>query len=87
MRKMVSLLCLVLFLAVAVPAQAQLREDVRAQRAPAKLFDQGGTSFRLNQLFDREHFRMQHSYEMSMGSFGGSSSSLGMYSESSVTLR
>lgn len=82
MRYTLSLVCLVLFLAVATPAQAQLRQDVHSQRAPVKLFDHGGAGYVLNQIFSPEHFRMQHSYEMSIGSFGGQSSSLGMYTNS-----
>ncbi len=79
MRKTLSMLCLLVFLVTALPAQAQLRADVYSQRSPAKLFDQGGAGFALNKLFSPEHFRMGHSYEMSFGSFGGQSSSLGMY--------
>lgn len=80
MRKLLSLLCLVVFLGVALPAQAQLRKDVNdAQQAPARLFSADGPVFTLNNLFSPDHFRMHHSYEMSFGSFGGNTSSLGMY--------
>ncbi len=82
MPRMLSLLCLVFFLAIAVPAQAQLRVDVPAQRAPARLFGSSSAGVVLNKLFSPEHFRMMHSYEMSMGSFGGSTSSMGMYTNS-----
>lgn len=79
MRNLLSLFCLVVFLAAALPAQAQLRENVRSQEARAKLYGHQGTAFALNQIFSPEHFRMSHSYEMSFGSFGGQTSSLGMY--------
>ncbi len=79
MRNLVSLLCLIVLLGVAVPAQAQLRANVQNQDARTQLYGQEGTAFSLNQLFSPQHFRMSHSYEMSFGSFGGSSSSLGMY--------
>ena len=79
MREMMSLLCLVVFLGIALPAQAQLREDVREQRAPTKLFDQGGAGFLLNKIFSPEQFRMSHTYEMSMGAGGGQNMSMGMY--------
>lgn len=79
MRTFVSLLCLIAFLGLTIPAQAQLRQDVRTQQAPAKLYGGEGTGFSLNQLFSPAHFQMNHSYEMSFGSFGGNASSLGMY--------
>lgn len=79
MRKLLSLFCLIVFLGVALPAEAQLRQDVRNQEARAQLYGQQGTAFSLNQLFSPDHFKMSHSYEMSFGSFGGNSSSLGMY--------
>ena len=79
MRKVLPLLCLLALLSLTVPAQAQHRADLPAKRAAVRLFDQGGPSFALNKLFSPEHFRMSHSYEMSMGSFGGNTSSMGMY--------
>lgn len=79
MRNLLSLLCLVVCLGVAVPAQAQLRKDVQSQQPSARLYGTDGPAFSLNKLFSPEHFRMSHSYEMSFGSFGGRSSSLGMY--------
>jgi hypothetical protein len=79
MRRLLSLLCFVVFLGVALPAQAQMRQDVAEGRAPAKLYEAGGSSFSLNKLFSPAHFRMAHSYELSFGSFGGQGSSLGMY--------
>lgn len=82
MRKTLSLLSLVALLGLTLPAQAQLRQEAKVQPAPVKLYDQSAPSFTLNKLFSPEHFRMSHSYEMSFGSFGGSSSSLGMYTNS-----
>ncbi len=79
MRKVFPLLCLLAILSLAVPAQAQHRANLPVQRAGVRLFDQGGPGFTLNKLFSPEHFRMSHSFEMSMGSFGGHTSSLGMY--------
>ncbi len=79
MRKLLSLLCFVALVAVTVPAQAQLRKDVNQQQSPAKLYGTDGPAFSLNKLFSPEHFRMSHSYEMSFGSYGGGTSSLGMY--------
>lgn len=79
MRNVLSLLCLVACLAIAVPAQAQLRGDVVAERAPTKLYDAGASGFVLNKLFSPAHFQMRHSYEMSVGSAPGGSYSLGAY--------
>jgi hypothetical protein len=78
MRKTLSVLCLILMLGLTMPAQAQLRQDVHTQAAPARLYDQGGATFSLNKYFSPEHFRMSHTVEMSSGSFG----SLGMYTNS-----
>lgn len=82
MRKLLSLLVLVVFLGTALPAQAQLRENVRSQEARAQIYGPQGGAFSLNTLFSPQHFKMSHSYEMSFGSFGGNSSSLGMYTNS-----
>lgn len=79
MRKTLSLLCLVAFLGFATPAQAQLRSAVNEQQASARLYDTGASSFLLNTLFNPAIFQMRHSVEFSMGSFGGHTSSLGMY--------
>ncbi len=80
MRNWLFLLWLIVFFGVAVPAQAQLRQDARNQEVQSRLYDaQSGPAFSLNRLFSPQHFKMGHSYEMSMGSFGGVSSSLGMY--------
>lgn len=79
MRATLSLLCLVFLLSVAQPADAQLREDVRARNAPTQLYGSNTGVDLFNKLFSDEHFRMAHSYEMSFSSFGGNSASMGMY--------
>ena len=89
MRTTFSLLCLMVLLACATPAQAQLRADMK-QPASVAIYDDaqaedGGFGQRLESLmgtlFSDDHFRMAHSYEMSMSSFGGGTS-LGMYTNS-----
>ena len=82
MRNILSLVVLLVLLGVTLPAQAQLRNQVGNQQASAKLYGSDGAMFSLNQLFSPQHFKMGHSYEMSFGSFGGSTSSLGMYTNS-----
>lgn len=80
MRYFLPLVALIVVLGTAVPAQAQMRDQVAlTQRAPAQLYDSQAPSFTLNKLFSPQHFTMGHSYEMSVGGFGGSSSTLGMY--------
>jgi len=78
MHKFIFLLCFVVFLGVATPADAQLRADAALERAPIQLYDQGAGTL-LNSLFNEDTFTMRHSYEMSMGSVGGNSYSTGMY--------
>lgn len=79
MRKALSVLWLVMFLAAVSPAQAQLRSGEHTRQSPVRIYDGGQTALTLNKLFSPEHFRMSHSYEFSTGSFGGESGSLGMY--------
>ena len=80
MRKTLSLLFLIAFLGLTVPAQAQFREAVQETRAPARLYDANDAAgFVLNKFFNPSVFRMSHSIEMSAGSFGGNSYSMGMY--------
>ncbi len=84
MRTLLTFLCLVVFLSVAQPVEAQLRDDIRVREAPTQLYGSAantGVSL-FNRLFSDEHFRMGHSYEMSFNSLGGQSSSLGMYTNS-----
>ena len=82
MRTLLSLLCLVVVLSLAQPAHAQLRDDIRVREAPTQLYAQDSGINIFDKLFSDEHFRMGHSYEMSFSSFGGNSSSLGMYTNS-----
>lgn len=84
MRYSLLLVALIVVLGTAAPAEAQMRNQVQAltQPAPAQLYDSETPGFTLNKLFSPQHFTMGHSYEMSFGSFGGSSSSLGMYTNS-----
>ncbi len=82
MRKTLSLLCLIAFLWLAVPAQAQLRNALQENPPSVQLYDSEGPGFLFNKLFNPSVFRMSHSIEMSTGSFGGRSSSLGMYTNS-----
>ena len=79
MRKTLSLLCLIAMLGLTLPAQAQVRSALNEERAPTRLYDAGAAGFLLNTVFNPAIFRMSHSYEMSVGSFGGRTSSLGMY--------
>lgn len=82
MRNLVSLTCLLLLLSIALPAQAQMRETALEQRAPAKLYDTNSSGFALNKMFDPAHFRMSQSIEFGASSFGGQTSSLGMFTNS-----
>ena len=84
MRASFVLFVFLLVVGTAVPVHAQMRSQVAShtQPGPAQLFDTEAPSFTLNKLFDPQHFRMGHSYEMSVGSYGGQSSSMGMYTNS-----
>lgn len=79
MRRLLFVLLLVVLVASAAPASAQLRQDAATVSSPVRLYDQGGAGFSLNRFFDPQHFRMSHSFELSSGSFGGYGSTLGMY--------
>ena len=84
MRYSLSLLVLLLVLGTALPAQAQLRDDVKARTQPAQtqLYDSGAATFSLNRFFSPEHFLMRNTVEMSSSSFNGHGSTLGMYTNS-----
>jgi len=84
MRTALSLLCLVFVLSVAQPATAQLRETAqRSSSVQTQLFDKAeAATDALGNLFGADHFRMNHSYQASFSSFGGQTSSLGMYTNS-----
>ncbi|GMQ82950.1 MAG: hypothetical protein BMS9Abin05_2420 [Rhodothermia bacterium] len=79
MRHSVFVACLILTLGLTVPVQGQLRSDVLSEDATVRLYDQGQSGFSLNRFFSPANFRMSHSLEFSTSSFGGNSSSLGMY--------
>ncbi|MEZ4702654.1 MAG: hypothetical protein R2834_20135 [Rhodothermales bacterium] len=82
MRNTLFLACFIVLLGFAAPAQAQLRETALDKRAPASLYDTHKSGFALNQLFDKSHFRMSQSAEFSAGSFGGQTTSMGMFTNS-----
>jgi hypothetical protein len=84
MRTILPLLCLVFMLSVTAPAEAQLRETAKENSSVVtQLYDTGASATNaLGNLFGAEHFEMGHSYQMSFSSFGGSASSMGMYTNS-----
>ncbi len=81
MRTALPLLCLVLMLSLASPAEAQFRDAAQQNRSvQTQLYDSGSAAANTLQSFlGAEHFRMAHSYEASFSSFGGQASSMGMY--------
>lgn len=84
MRTALPLLCLVLTLSLTAPAEAQLRETAQQNRAvQTQLYDSASSAAdALESLFGADHFRMVQSYEASFSSFGGQTSSMGMYTNS-----
>lgn len=84
MRTVLPLLCLVFMLSVTAPAHAQLRETADRNSSVVTQLYNAGTSAgnALGNLFGAEDFQMGHSYQMSFSSFGGNSSSVGMYTNS-----
>lgn len=84
MRTILPLLCLVFLLSVTAPAHAQLRETAQQNSSVVtQLYDAGNAATNaLGNLFGAEDFRMSHSYQMSFSSFGGSTASMGMYTNS-----
>jgi hypothetical protein len=82
MRTALLLLCLVVAVSLATPAEAQFR-DSADRSVQTQLYDTGSAATNaLQSLFGAEHFRMAHSYEASFSSFGGEASSMGMYTNS-----
>lgn len=65
MRKIVIAFLLGLF--VVTPASAQLRKDLAGLQSGAQVFQSGV----LSKVFSPEHFRLSHSYELSVGQYGG----------------
>ena len=82
MRVVVVSAVLVLVLGVASPALGQFRDGIPAGEAGVQVYDTGGSGFTLNKLFSPQHFKMGHSFEMSVGSAYGGTSSLAMYTNS-----
>ena len=82
MRAILSSSVLVVVLALTSPAQAQLRSASPQGSSPVQLYDSGASGFLMNTLFNPQHFKMGHSFEMSMGSGGGYTTSLAMYTNS-----
>jgi len=79
MRTALLLLCLVVTLSLATPAEAQFRDSAN-RSVQTQLYDTGSAATNtLQSLLGAEHFRMSHSYEASFSSFGGEASSMGMY--------
>jgi len=79
MRHSLFAAVLIVMLGVTAPVQAQLRTEVAAHETRTRLYDFDRSGFSLNSLFDPAHFRMSHSLEFTAGSYGGASSSMGMY--------
>lgn len=82
MRHILFTACLIIVLGIAVPARAQLRSQVATEESAVRVYDYGKSGFSLDRFFSPAHFRMSHSFEFSTGSFGGGSSSVGMYTNS-----
>ncbi len=82
MRAAVAYSILVAVLVLTAPAQAQLRSASTNGSSPVQLYDAGTSGFLMNTLFNPQHFKMGHSFEMSMGSGGGYTTSLAMYTNS-----
>jgi hypothetical protein len=82
MRQILFVVVLTIAMGVAVPTQAQLRRDMTTENSAVRVYDYGEAGFSLSKYFTPAHFRMSHSVELSSGSFGGGSSSVGMYTNS-----
>ncbi|WP_022836143.1 hypothetical protein [Salisaeta longa] len=76
-RTTASLACVLLFLLCATPSHAQLRATSPSGPSPVRLYQQASDA--LDGLLPNDRFKMNHSFSMSFGSFGGRSTSLGMY--------
>ncbi|MCB0720430.1 MAG: hypothetical protein KDD65_18430 [Bacteroidetes bacterium] len=78
MRTVLSGIFFIAVIGLFNPAQGQLRTE-GANKTQTALYDSGARAFLLNTLFSPEHFKMSHSVEMSVGSGGGQTNSLAMY--------
>ena len=78
MRYYLSIIAFTLVLGTANVASAQYKSDaaVEAMMAQSRIYGEG---FSLDKFFDPKYFQMRHSYEMSFGSYGGGTTSLGEY--------
>ena len=78
MRVYLILIAFALCLGSAQVASAQYKSDAAAEAmmSQSKIY---GDGFSLNKFFDPRFFQMHHSYEMSFGSVGGASGSMGEY--------
>lgn len=83
MRCLYSLFIAAFVLMAALPAEAQLRSEIPTRPGVA-MHDHPGTPVGLatNQWFNRDNFRLAHSYEFSYSQFGGQSLGLGVYTTS-----
>jgi hypothetical protein len=81
MRVRLLLIAFVICLGSSHVASAQYKSDAatEAMMSQSKIY---GDGFSLNKMFDPRFFQMRHSYEMSFGSGGGSSGSMGEYTNS-----
>ncbi|MFV1980748.1 MAG: hypothetical protein ACC655_06305 [Rhodothermia bacterium] len=81
MRVYLLVIAFTLFLGSAQVASAQFKSDeaAEAMMSQSKIY---GDGFSLNKLFDPQFFQMRHSLQMSFGSGGGGSGSIGEYTNS-----
>lgn len=79
MRNKILVALLVSMIGLAAPAEAQLRDGDAIVSSQTPVYDSGARNFLLNTLFNPAHFQMSHSVEMAVGSSGGQTNSLGMY--------
>lgn len=81
MPRLLSILVLAAVLFLSAPSYAQLRADLPSGTPAASVYE-APTGFSLRSLFNPDHLRIGHSYEMSFSSFGGQSLGLGVYTTS-----
>jgi hypothetical protein len=82
MRRLLPVAAFAVALAVAVPAQAQLRAELPSGPAGVAVFDQPTGSSFLSQYVNAETVKVSHSYELSYSSFGSEGVGLGVYTTS-----
>ena len=75
-----SLVLIALAIMLVLPVRAQFREAVPKTHPPVRLYEATGkVGAFLGRMFSPSVFQMNHSFEMSAGSFGGQGFSMGMY--------